>query len=430
MSEVNSIANLFLGNMTSKMPNKVTNKQSSTDMFSQKLTEAKQTSTAQNKTTNDKQTKTADKTQKKEQSDTTDKNTVTQKKDTKNISKKEATSKNTKAEQTDELSDKELKNVVSNQILVIMSEILEIPVEEIEMQLDEMDLKVTDLLTDEGFGLWASQMYAGEETNALLNDKIDMMQIRQLFESLENLKEDLGEEVVVQVTQELSQQGLSQLETAEEVTMSHLIESAEKEVHQNQDKESHIVEEDFTQVTGVETRTNADLGLTVPIQNFTTTTTTYQYQTDSGTMTQTVTVRVTQEGQTFIEQIDFKALGETRELNVALSPRELGQMNIKIVENHGAIVAEIKVDHEKAKDFILNEIDALKQNLEAQGINVAEVKVDIRQNDRETQMQQQRQKSSRRIAQILATQLRDEGEDDDNLENNPILSDSQVDYIV
>lgn len=425
MSEVNSIANLFLGNMTNQFSNSnvhTTSKQKSVDTFSQKLTEAKQTTTKSfNKTTEDKNEFKTNTTQKKEQTQSKEDTKVTKKKD----NQKEITTKEEAPEKVEDLSEDELKEVVNEQILVIMSEILEIPTEEIEMQLNEMNLEPVDLLTEEGFGEWASQILAGEERNALLlNEEIDMTQIRSLFENLEGLKEDLGEEVVAQVTDLLSQ-----LETTEEVvTMPHVANLPKEERHQEMNET--VVEEDLTQLTGGEMTSNSDLGLTVPIQNFTTTTTTYQYETDSGIMTQTVTAKVTPNGQTFIEQVDFKTLGQTKELNVMLSPRELGQMNIKIVEQHGVIVAEIKVEHEKAKEFILNEIETLKQNLEEQGINVTEVKVDIRQNDRESQMHQERQKSSRRIAQILANQLTDDNELEEDFENKPILSDSKVDYIV
>lgn len=417
MSEVNNIANLFLGNMTNQFSDarvQTTGKQKSTDTFSQKLTEAKQTSTTNQRTEDKKDFKT-DTTDKKTSSK--EKKTVTEKKD----SQKEVTQKDTT--KVEAPSKEDVKEVVNDQILVLMSEILEIPIEEIEMQLNEMSLQPADLLTEEGFGEWASQILVGEERNALLlNEEIDMTQVRSLFETLEGFKEDLGEETI-----EL----LSLLEPTEEVVaMPHLVESTVSKENRYQDIDETILEEDLTQLTGTETLSNSDLGLTVPIQNFTTTTTTYQYETDSGIMTQTVTTKVTPNGQTFIEQVDFKALGQTKELNVSLSPRELGQMNIKIVEHHGVIVAEIKVDNEKAKEFISNEIEGLKHNLEEQGINVTEVKVDIRQNNRESQMQQERQKSSRRIAQILTHQLTEVSEIEEDFENRPILSDSEVDYIV
>ena len=101
-------------------------------------------------------------------------------------------------------------------------------------------------------------------------------------------------------------------------------------------------------------------------------------------------------------------------------------MNIKIVEDHGTMVAEIKVDNQKAKDFILNEIGELKNSLEDQGLNVADVKVDIRQDNHEAQMQQERQKSSKRIQEILASF----DEDEEEMTEPLISSESEVDYMV
>ena len=105
-------------------------------------------------------------------------------------------------------------------------------------------------------------------------------------------------------------------------------------------------------------------------------------------------------------------------------------MNIKIVENNGAMVAEIKVDNEKAKEFILNNIHELKDNLEEQGLNVADVKVDIKQDNRQSQMEQERQKSSKRIQEIISKHLNDATLEEVEDNETPILSDSEVDYMV
>ena len=93
---------------------------------------------------------------------------------------------------------------------------------------------------------------------------------------------------------------------------------------------------------------------------------------------------------------------------------------LKDLEDSGLFI------NEKAKDFILNEINELKSSLEDQGLNVADVKVDIRQDNHETQMQQERQKSSKRIQEILASF----DEEEEEMVEPLISSDSEVDYMV
>ena len=68
----------------------------------------------------------------------------------------------------------------------------------------------------------------------------------------------------------------------------------------------------------------------------------------------------------------------------------------------------------------------MRNSLEEQGLNVADVKVDIRQDNHQTQMQQERQKSSKRIQEILASFEEEEEEIIEPL----ISSDSEVDYMV
>ena len=178
-----------------------------------------------------------------------------------------------------------------------------------------------------------------------------------------------------------------------------------------------------------EEQSTSDLGITVPIHHFTTTTFTQTFETEAGLVTQTTTKQVVN-GKAFIEQVDFKVLSQTKEITVSLSPKELGNMNIKIVEHNGAMVAEIKVENEKAKEFILNEINELKESLEEQGLNVTDVKVDIRQDNHQAQMEQERQKSSKRIQEIISKHLNEEELEDEEIKENQILSDSEIDYMV
>ena len=341
----------------------------------------------------------------------------------------------------------EIINSIEDQMLQLICEALNIPLEEVTSQLEQMNLSVQDLLSEENFGTFINQMVSEGDVNALLTGEVDIQQMSTLFTELQELgtqmpikpeiplahefiKEEAQEKITVNPVQDEIPVEMNVPDEQHEMLVSQFDESVQLDDFRKE--RYHSLETLTDELADVgsfveHTSQTSELGMTIPIHNFTTTTFTQNFQDQSGVMTQTTVMKQVVNGKAFIEQVDFKVLGQTKELNVALSPKELGNMNIKIVEQHGTMIAEIKVDNEKAKEFILNEIGELKDSLEEQGLNVADVKVDIRQDNHEAQMQQERQKSSKRIQEILATF---EEEETEEVSETPILSDSEVDYMV
>ena len=337
---------------------------------------------------------------------------------------------------------------VDSQLLTLISEALQIPVEEIQSQLEEMGMTVQELLSEEGFGKFVNQVLAQGDTNALLTGELDVQKVSKLFDDLKELNEQLlsiqdrpmVDEKVNNLLNEMPRDEILIDEVTNNVQaepIAHQIEQTGVGIQSLENSE--VKPQEATSRYAVETEeelelsftTNEssegnDLGINIPIHNFTTTTFTQSFAAEPGVVAETTVTKQLVNGKSFIEQVDFKVLSQTKELNIELSPKELGNMNVKIVEQHGVMVAEIKVDNEKAKDFILNEIQQLKNSLEEQGLNVADVKVDIRQDNHQTQMQQERQKSSKRIQEILASFEEEEEEIIEPL----ISSDSEVDYMV
>ena len=133
-----------------------------------------------------------------------------------------------------------------------------------------------------------------------------------------------------------------------------------------------------------------------------------------------------------VDHIEVTKLEQMQEIKMQLSPKELGQLTIKLVEKNGVFVAEIKVESEKTKDFILNEIETLKDSLNEQGINISNVQVDVKQNDGSMQMQQQKQKSSKRIQEIIAKHLQELEEEEAQMQEvSPLdIGESEVDYMI
>lgn len=340
----------------------------------------------------------------------------------------------------EEDKETDTKYIMDNQILVLVSQALQLPIEEIQGQLEALGLQIEDLLTEEGFGQFINELFADGDLGALLSGDIDIKNISNLFEQLKSFSEEmkniLGEDKL-----QLPIKKVNTPETEMRPEEQVLVKQDEMNVdeailEETVSTQQMIQSDDDSQFKGEEhylsfmetVEGDSDLGITVPIHNFTKTTFTQAFETEAGVVTQTTTRQIVN-GKAFIEQIDFKVLSQTKELNLSLSPKELGQMNIKIIEHNGVMVAEIKVDNEKAKTFIMNDLNTLKDSLEEQGLNVAEVKVDIRQDNHQAQMEQERQKSSKRIQEIISRHLNEEDSIEEEVEI-PISSESEIDYMV
>lgn len=448
MSQVNIASSFFEANTNLNVGNsapQMTASRNNSDTFSQKLAmindltnHVKDTDKSSKKNHFEEQFK-SNTTEKREETKKVEKNTNKMDSKTKEVSKKEV-NKNEDIE--DDGKETKSENEVIDQILSLMSQVLQVPVEEIQTQLDAIGLQVHDLLTEEGFSAFINEMYAQGDVNALLSGEIDMKQIRALFETLSDFKEQLSQldvsvednlELEIPVYQETIDQkvdeGLIQIRVEDhQLAQEPMMENIEDKVIQqiNPVKET-LEEETMSGFSNDSVQGASDLGMTVPIHNFTTTTFTQAFSTGNGTVTQMTTTKQVMGGKTFIEQMDFKVLSQTKELNLTLSPKELGQMNIKIAEHNGIMTAEIKVENEKAKMFILNEIDALKDGFQEQGLNVTNVKVDIRQDNHQAQMEQEKQKSSKRIQEIISKHMGEEEEEESII---PIASESEIDYMV
>lgn len=377
-------------------------------------------------------TKPSSKTQEKNSNDVKNDNNV---KEAKPDSKESVESKSVAKEVTDEATE---HNEVDEQVLAMVSQALQIPMETIQYKLTEIGMEVKDLMTEEGFGKFINEMLGQGNVEHLLSGEVDIKGITELFESLSELKQQCKELLNVNIKEITPQPEILNQNEMSQSTMQNLQEvpvnvSMVNATTLNGQNEQVQEEEPHTQVvmdlSGEVQGDTEGLGITVPIHHFTTTTFSQAFNSEAGVMTQTVTTKQVVNGKAFIEQIDFKVVAQTKEINVALSPKELGNMNIKIVENNGAMVAEIKVDNDKAKEVIQNEIQSLKDSLSEQGLNVTDVKVDIRQNNHQSQMEQERQKSSKRIQEIISNQLNDEELGEEEIQPQ-VSSESEVDYMV
>lgn len=100
--------------------------------------------------------------------------------------------------------------------------------------------------------------------------------------------------------------------------------------------------------------------------------------------------------------VEFKS--NVSEIKITLNPETLGSVSLKISTQNGMVAAQFLAENQKIKEIIESNFEQLKDSLQKQGIEVSELSVSVRQEQNEAMMNQfnqSRQKSSRRIQQII-----------------------------
>lgn len=342
----------------------------------------------------------------------------------------------------DELESDKADKEIDENLLLLLSETLNVTTEQLKEVLNQMGYVVSDLLEQENFGKFISEIYSQIKGEDILTIETGPKNISLLFEQLQAINEnnkvkntvlpvqklvhnEISTTHLESNTEELVQLPQDTYQTEEQIdrmTMENIPIQSTRQINKTQEAEESLkVLNDFV----MSEADKVDTGIVVPIQNFSSTVYAQLWQPES----EISVLHTPQVVETnIIDQIDFKILGTTKEIHLQLSPKELGELSIKLIEENSTIVAHIKVDSEKAKIFLLNQLNDLKAALEERGLTVVDVKVDINQDTRQSQMEQERQKSSKRIQEIISKHLETfEQEEEADSEK---VSDSEVDYMV
>ena len=340
---------------------------------------------------------------------------------------------------------------VNDAIMSLLEQNLQISQEKLQTVMEDMGIEPIDLLNQDTFTDFVAALYPEQDSNAMLLEENPLKDIGKVFTQIEDLCTQFKEERGIDFNQLLADKQLKNDVVSEALqqrvenelpnVVNEAIENAVEPVQLNENVQ--IVQAEattFKEAAVSPTAVNAaaetmaiandvpDIGIVVPINEV-------NSIQDMSLKLQGKAQTVASPHQTMqltnqiIDKIDFKALGDMKEVNMQLNPKELGNLSIKLVETNGSIVAEIKVDTEKTKNFLVNEIDSLKDALTEQGLNVSDVKVDIKQNESEAQMERQKQKSSKRIQEIIDKAMNDLEEEDTTVPL-AVESDTEVDYMV
>ncbi|QAR32382.1 flagellar hook-length control protein FliK [Geovibrio thiophilus] len=66
--------------------------------------------------------------------------------------------------------------------------------------------------------------------------------------------------------------------------------------------------------------------------------------------------------------IQYSKSGDQKKLTIQLMPKELGKLNIELVEHAGKISARITMESDQARNLLVNNAESVRQQLEAKGI--------------------------------------------------------------
>ncbi|ONI47334.1 hypothetical protein AN644_00725 [Candidatus Epulonipiscium fishelsonii] len=317
-----------------------------------------------------------------------------------------------KVEKPSETSDENVNVDVTEQlqnvdeIMVLIAQYLNVDVSEVKSTLENMGINLEEGFSMENLDNLLGEMFSMEQ---LLTDgdlQQNILTLRELLgESLKN-----GEETLKVLDQNLTQQ----VQSIVDETMTTTVMTEEVVV----EEVAQIVAEptlretanDKTTINDIITYQDANLqnqtgnvGFEVPVVSIKGQLT--QILNNQSTTTTTLKSFQNSLNSQIVNKIDINILQDGQEITINLDPKELGKLSMKIIEQNGHLTADIKVESEKTKEMLLTQLDTLKESLSEKGLTIGEFNVDVDSQPYKEQMQQQQQKSAKRMEEIIAKHM-------------------------
>lgn len=338
----------------------------------------------------------------------------------------------------------EMIEQMSQFIIQTLSEYLDIPPEKVQLTLEQMGQSPLALLEEDVFRSFIMQNF-NKDNQGLLNDVPMLKDIGKLWDQLQQVRSmvttndfQLVIETVMQENIEIGQSIISQTPMETDAHMNNQMVTPEvlkalmetPEARQGLKNGTGTIRNQEGAVTqellGLGD-TQESLGLHFPIQaalNSQKNTWPQQFTTQA-TLNMSTPVPVQQQ---VLKQIDLAILRDGNEIAMELAPKELGKLSIKISEHHGIVTAQIRVENDKVKEALMQNLNQLKEGLMQQGLTVGDFQVDVKDQSHQSEMQKQKQKSSKRIQEIMAKQI-ENLEAEELEEQKPIITNSEIDFM-
>lgn len=339
--------------------------------------------------------------------------------------------------------DKEMLQSVKDIVMSMILTTLNITPEELENVLTKMEIQPLDLLNEDVFRGFIIQVQEGDLSNILMQES-NMKDIGKLWEKLTGIASAFEldsiqpEEVTIVMSEESlksdttstvqslqdNQGQLSNKMTADvEIQVAPVLNVTNSKSKETSEETPEIHE------TGIKLEGNLPKGefiLQMPINSLEKSAG-MQFWNQEQNMIQKNTAMIKDNLETqILKKIEINTLKEGKEIQMELNPRELGKLALRVTENSGVVTANIRVESEKTKEMLMQNITELKEGLEKQGLAIGEFNIDVRKESHQSEMFKQKQKSSKRIEEIIAKHL-EEVEMEEVAEN--VISDTAIDYM-
>lgn len=329
---------------------------------------------------------------------------------------------------------------IESLLMELLTTRLSVSEETIEQVLSNQGITLNDLTNQETFRTFVMEVL-GQDEMSLLNGAGDIKAIATLWDQIQTIQsvqynenQVVTEEVYINqdevVQSKVTTVELPKLEEVIEqipqLISNEKVEGNTKNLKDNLQKVMTTESSLGEQIEGAVT----DLGITLPIQGVLKEETLKYWQTSQMGNSTIHTSNIENPVHTqMLEKIHYANLESGKELEMQLAPKELGKLTLKMVEQNGVLTAQIKVDQDKTKELILENLAALKEGLEKQGLVIKDVQVEVRKDSHQTQMEMEKQKSTKRIQDIIAKHMNELLEEEQGLiQTRKSLTSLELDY--
>ena len=244
-----------------------------------------------------------------------------------------------------------LTQSVDDVIQSLQSE-LQISMEELLAQLQEQMAETS--VVDSGENADETQLVV--ETEATVDEEIEQTTI-----SAKNVEEA----VKVEVSQ-LEQKVVTLETTSTEMSQDGTSSEFQNRESDNSDSKQNLNQNSFSVLSDVNQTTSIEVG---EAQNI-------SYSTFNDIMEQ------------IGDYVKTNVTADVKQMEIQLSPANLGQVNINMVSKNGVVTAQITAENEMVKNAIESQVVQLKERLESQGVKIEAVEVTVASHEFERNLDQ------------------------------------------
>ena len=329
---------------------------------------------------------------------------------------------------------------IQSLLMELLTTKLSVSEETIEQVLSNQGITLEDLTNQETFRTFVMEVL-GQDEMSLLNGQGDIKAVTDLWDqiqTIQSIKYNKNQVVTEEVYISQDEVVQSKVTTVELPKIEEVVEQMPQLIsNEKLEGNTKSLKDNLQKVIAVEGSSLeqmdsniTDLGMSLPIQGVLKEGGLKYWQTSqmANNTVHTLSIENPVHAQ-MLEKIHYANLEAGKELEMQLSPKELGKLTLKMVEQNGVLTAQIKVEQDKTKELILENLAALKEGLEKQGLVIKDVQVEVRKDSHQTQMEMGKHKSTKRIQDIISKHMNDVLEEKQGMINTcKSLTSLELDY--